>query len=168
MYVDFNYYGTEYRGAVIESENDFKAFERRAERLVDAVTLDKLTFAFPDEEEQPKAVYTVKDCICELADFLYQVDRYTKDIMANTGVVETDEGYVRGKIAKSVTSGTESISFSETGDAKTMVMEAAKDKKICDVACYSMIRSNLKGVCDRNGVNLLYSGPYPGRRNVWE
>lgn len=165
MYADFSYYTTVYRGMVITSEDDFKVFERRAERYVDAATLDKLTFAFPDQE---KDAYAVKDCICELTSFLYQVDKYTRDIMTNTGVVETDEGYVRGKVAKSVTSGTESVSFSETGDAKTVVMESAKDKKVCDVACYSMIRSNLVGVSDRNGVRLLYSGPYPANRSVWE
>ena len=47
-------------------------------------------------------------------------------------------------------------------------MEAAKDKKVADAMVYGIVRDGLSGVPDANGVNLLYAGAYPGKREVWE
>lgn len=162
MYADFNYYQTKYGGKVIESADDFTHFGRKAERRLDVITGNKLQFAFPKKKKDKEAV---KDCFCELVEFLYQLDSYQSTAMDSAGVVEQDDGMVRGKVVTSISSGSESIGYSAKGSADTSLMEAAKDKKVADAMINSMVRDGLSGVPDANGVNLLYAGlPYPGRR----
>lgn len=162
MYADFNYYQTEYGGKVIESADNFTHFGRKAERRMDAITGNKLQFAFPTKKKDKEAV---KDCLCELTEFLYQLDSYQRAAMDSAGVVEQDDGMVRGKVVTSISSGSESIGYSAKSSADTSLMEAAKDKKVADAMINSMVRDGLSGVPDANGVNLLYAGmPYPGRR----
>lgn len=165
MYTDFAYYTTEYGGKTIKSEDDFKHFARKAERRLDAITGKKLQFAFPVKEKDSEAV---KDCLCELTEFLYQVDAYQNSAMESIGVVTQSDGTVKGKVVSSITSGSESISYSNGGSASTSVMEAARDKKVMDAMIYCMVQEGLSGVSDVNGVNLLYAGPYPGKRAIWE
>ena len=161
MYADYEYYQTEYGGKM--SADDYKRFGRRAERRIDGITGNKLQFAFPTNERDIEAV---KDCICELADFLWQIDSYNAAAMESMGTVTEADGTVRGRVATSVTSGTESRSYSAAGSASTATMEAAKDKKVADTMVYGMVRDNLCGVPDANGINMLYAGiPYP-RRNA--
>jgi len=161
MYADYEYYTIEYGGAVFKSASAFTPYERKAERRIDVATTDKLISAFPQEE---KAVQAVKDCVCELAEFLYEVDIYRQSTITSTGVLEQSDGSVRGKVIKSVSSGSESISYSTAGDTQTVVSEAAKDRNVLDCEVYAIIRNSLSGVEDENGINLLYAGAYPGRR----
>lgn len=162
MYADFNYYQNEYGGKVIESADDFTHFGRKAERRMDAITGNKLQFAFPTKKKDKEAV---KDCLCELAEFLYQLDTYQRAAMDSVGVTTQADGTVTGKVITSISSGSESIGYSAKGAADTSLMEAAKDKKVADAMINSMVRDGLSGVPDANGVNLLYAGiPYPGRR----
>ena len=162
MYADFNYYQTEYGGKVIESADNFTHFGRKAERRIDVITGNKLQFAFPTKKKDKEAV---KDCFCELVDFLYQLDIFQRTVADSAGVVEQADGTIRGKVVTSISSGSESIGYSANGSADTSLMEAAKDKKVADAMINSMVRDGLSGVPDVNGVNLLYAGiPYPGRR----
>lgn len=162
MYADFNYYQTKYGGKVIESADDFTHFGRKAERRIDKITTSKLQFAFPKKKKDKEAV---KDCFCELTEFLYQLDSYQSAAVDSAGVVTQADGTVRGKVATSISSGSESIGYSAKGSADTSLMEAAKDKKVADAMINSMVRDGLSGVPDANEVNLLYAGiPYPGRR----
>lgn len=161
MYADYEYYQTEYGGKM--SADDYKRFERRAERRIDGITGNKLQFAFPTNERDVEAV---KDCVCELADFLYQIDSYNTAAMESMGTVAQADGTVKGKVITSISSGSESIGYSAAGSASTATMEAAKDKKVADTMVYGIVRDGLGGVPDSNGVNLLYAGiPYP-RRNA--
>lgn len=161
MYADYSYYQTEYGGKM--SADDYKRFGRRAERRIDGITGNKLQFAFPTNERDVEAV---KDCVCELADFLYQIDSYNAAAMESMGTVAQSDGTVKGKVITSISSGSESIGYSAAGSASTSTMEAAKDKKVADTMVYGMVRDGLGGVPDSNGVNLLYAGiPYP-RRNA--
>lgn len=156
MYADYTYYTTEYGGKM--SAADFKRFGRRAERRIDSLTGGKLQFAFPANERDVEAV---KDCVCELADFLYQIDSYNNAAMESIGTVAQEDGTVKGKVITSISSGSESRSYSASGTANTTVTEAAKDKKVADTMIYGMVRDNLGGVPDYNGINLLYAGAYP-------
>lgn len=161
MYADYEYYQTEYGGKM--SAVDYKRFGWRAERRIDGITGNKLQFAFPTNERDVEAV---KDCVCELADFLYQIDNYNTAAMESMGTVAQADGTVKGKVITSISSGSESIGYSAAGSASTAIMEAAKDKKVADTMIYGMVRDGLGGVPDSNGVNLLYAGiPYP-RRNA--
>ena len=161
MYADYEYYQTEYGGKM--SADEYKRFGRRAERRIDGITGNKLQFAFPTNERDVEAV---KDCVCELADFLYQIDSYNQSAMESMGTVAQADGTVKGKVITSISSGSESIGYSAAGSASTATMEAAKDKKVADAMIYGMVRDGLSGIKDSNGVNLLYAGiPYP-RRNA--
>lgn len=158
MYADYNYYRTEYGGKM--SAGDFKQFDRKAERRIDSITSDKLQFAFPVNERD---VEVVKDCVCELADLLWQIDSYNNVAMESIGTVAQEDGTVKGKVITSISSGSESIGYSAGGSANTAIMEAAKDKKVADTMIYGMVRDGLSGVPDANGVSLLYAGAYPIR-----
>ena len=104
MYADYDYYSTEYGGKM--SADEYKRFGRRAERRIDRITGNKLQFAFPTNERDVEAV---KDCVCELADFLYQIDRYNAAAMESMGTVVQADGTVKGKVITSISSGSESI-----------------------------------------------------------
>ncbi len=145
--------------------DDYKRFGRRAERRVDGITGGKLQFAFPTDERDIEAV---KDCVCELADLLYQIDAYSAAAMESMGTVVQSDGTVKGKVITSISSGSESIGYSAAGSVSTATMEAAKDKKVADTMVYSMVRDGLGGLPDANGVNLLYAGAYPGKCEIWE
>lgn len=159
MYADYTYYSTEYGGKM--SADDFKRFGRRAERRIDGITGNKLQFAYPTET---RSIEAVKDCVCELADFLYQIYSYNAAAMESMGTVAQADGTVKGKVITSISSGSESIGYSAAGSASTATMEAAKDKKVADTMIYGMVRDGLGGIPDANGVNLLYAGAYLGRR----
>ena len=162
MYADFNYYQTKYGGKVIESADDFTHFGRKAERRLDVITGRKLQFAFPTKKKDKEVV---KDCFCELTEFLYQLDNYQRAAMDIVGVMTQADGTVTGKVVTSISSGSESIGYSAKGSTDTSLVEAAKDKKVADAMINSMVRDGLSGVPDANGVNLLYAGiSYPGRR----
>ena len=162
MYAGYKYYQTEYGGNM--SANDFKRFGRKAERRIDSLTGGKLQFAFPTNE---KAVEAVKDCVCELADFLWKIDSYTNAAMESIGTVAQADGTVKGKVITSISSGSESIGYSAGGSASTAVTEAAKDKKVADTIVYGIVQDSLGGVLDYNGVNLLFAGPYPYSTKVF-
>ena len=162
MYADFNYYKTKYGGKVIGSADDFTYFERKAERRIDVITGNKLQFAFPTKKKDKE---TVKDCVCELTEFFYQLDSYQNAAMDSVGVVTQADGTVTGKIVASISSGSESVSYSAKGSADTSLIEAAKDKKVADTVIYSIVKDGLSNILDKNGVNLLYAGiPYPCRK----
>lgn len=163
MYADYTYYQTEYGGKM--SADDYKRFGRKAERRIDCITGNKLQFAYPTNERDIEAV---KDCVCELTDFLYQIETYNQSAMDSMGTVAQADGTVKGKVITSVSSGSESIGYSAAGSASTATMEAAKDKKVADTMIYGIVRDSLGGVPDANGVNLLYAGAYPGKREVWK
>ena len=156
QYVDYDYYITEYGGKV--PEDDFTRYLRKAERRIDYITSRKLQLAFPEDENDAAAV---KDTICELAEFMYRVDLYANSAMDSAGVVTQEDGTVKGKVVTSISSGSESISYSASGSASTSVMEAAKDKKVAESAIYSIVSTGLGGIPDNNGVNLLFAGEYP-------
>ncbi|MBD5554057.1 MAG: hypothetical protein HDQ95_01565 [Roseburia sp.] len=156
MYANHDYYITEYGGKM--SADDFKRFARRAERRIDSITGGKLQYAFPANDRDIEAV---KDCVCELADFLWQIDSYNNASMESIGTVAQADGTVKGKVITSVSSGSESRNYSTSGIANTSISEAAKDRKVADTIIYGMVQDNLGGIPDYNGINLLYAGVYP-------
>ena len=114
----------------------------------------KLKRFFPENEDDATAVM---HCAAKLISTMHQVD---KAETAVSGFDVTDQG-VRGKVISSVTAGNESISY-DTG-AATAIEEAAKDITARTNLYADIVCDYLRGVVDRNGVNLLYKGPYPRR-----
>ena len=80
-----------------------------------------------------------------------------------------ESGALRGKVVSSVSSGSESISYiakSESGS--TLVDTVLADKAAQDKLYRDIVRDYLSLVPDANGINLLYAGVYPGRREIWK
>lgn len=155
MYADFDFYQTEYGGKVIESADDFKHYGRKAQRRMDVITGNKLRYAFPVEEYDADAV---KQVFCELADFMCGLDRYQSAAIESAGIVTNADGTVQGKVVTSISSGSESVSYSAGGSSDSTIAAAAKDQKVADTIMYGMVYDGLSGVTDANGVYLLYAG----------
>lgn len=157
MYADYTYYTTEYGGKM--SAEDFKRFGRRAESRLNTLTGKKLKFAFPSDEDDVQAV---KDCLCEMTDFLYQIDLYMQTAMDSMGTVKQADGTLKAKVLTSISSGSESRGYSIGGHFDmTDVAESAKDRGKREQNEYMIAHECLGGIGDYNGINLLYSGAYP-------
>lgn len=152
-YVDYEYYKSLYGDKL--TETDFNRLSWSAEREIDKATsgvdnVRKLKVAFPTNEEDAEAV---KRCVCELIDFLKNIETAEN----NSIVIDSSNGTIHGGIVKSVSAGNESITY-ETSGAVGMAIKSQNDR---DVAVYAFIASRLHGVSDANGVNLLFGGRYP-------
>lgn len=159
MYADFNYYQTEYMGEVIESADNFTRYSKKAARLIDKLTTGKLHFAFPFDEQTAN---DVKDCECELAEFIYKVDRYNQIAMDNMGTITQSDGTVRGKVLTSVSSGSESRGYSANSATDTDIAQAAKSEEKFNEKVNTTVSDYLSFKSDANGIYLLYRGiPYP-------
>ena len=167
MYVDYEYYKTLYGEKAI-AEADFNRLSWDAEREIDKATsgvdgVKKLKLAFPVDEYDVEAV---KRCVCNLADFLYQVENAEHNANSVSALTERADGSLQGKVVSSVSAGNESISYAVGKSADTAISNAIKDLQSKDMAVYQFIASRLSGVSDANGVNLLFGGRYPYRVEV--
>lgn len=163
MYADYEYYQNEYGGKM--SADDYKRFGRRAEDYLYYLTGGKLDFAFPTNE---KAVGKVKRCLCTFADFIHRVDQYQQMAANSMGTVAQSDGTMRGRVVTSISSGSESIGYSAIASFGTDVENAAKSEEGMQKELYIKAKPIIGGVPDANGVNLLYAGEYPGKKEVWK
>lgn len=162
-YVDYDYYKSIYgEDAILEP--DFNRLSWEACRRIDALTLNKLKFAFPTNEDDAE---TVRRCVCKLIEIAAQIEAANKRIADGQGYVTDQSGIMRGKTVTSVSSGSESVSYSAKAEQSTLIDAVLADKTAQDRLYRDTIREYLSFVPDANGVNLLYSGAYPGKREVW-
>lgn len=119
----------------------------------------KLKIAFPVDEDDANAV---KHCWCKIIEILYQLRDAEIAAAEGRGYTKTDHGLQR-KIVSRVESGNEAISYSETKLSDSLIDAAASDLSAQKALMSHVIREYLSGVCDANGVNLLYMGEYPRR-----
>lgn len=163
FYVDFDHYKSIYGSRAI-AEEDFIFFIRSAQRQLDLATTGKLKFAFPVDVN---AAESVKDCLCELVNVLYKIAMIESSNLESQGTtIDETTGAIRGRVMTSKSSGSESISYSATAaraDDSTY-MRAAAEPNARKRLLKDTVDEFLTGVADNNGVNLLYLGPYPGRR----
>lgn len=160
MYITIEEYADRY------ADIDPKIFNRlsaRACRAIDRWTTGfdgtkKLQIAYP---VAPDAVEAVKSCAGALIRFFEQIEQAEASASARRILVETPEGY-RGTVVSSVTSGTESVSYSgKNNTVQTSVDRAAEDVEYMDRFLRKTVQEYLSGVPDANGINLLYMGAYP-------
>lgn len=101
MYIDYDFYKTEYNGAKLSEEN-FNKFEPKAEDVIARYTMDRVKEntlnSFP-----AALVIKIKKCACELAEFCFDVSRI------NDLISIKDDG-IAGVI-KSKTAGAVSITY---------------------------------------------------------
>ena len=116
----------------------------------------KLEKAFPENENDAEAV---RLCAAKLTNTLYLIEQ----VQATSGHVVTEHG-AHGKVISSISSGNESISYAT--NAGTSIDKAASDRAAKAALVNEIITGGLSGINDKNGVPLLYMGPYP-RRHLW-
>lgn len=155
MYITYEEYTKLY------DQIDEKAFNRNCRdacRLMDLYTtgianFKKLEKAFPEDKTDADAV---SFCAAKLTNTLYLIEQ----AQSAGGNVSTDQG-VHSKVISSISSGNESISYATTAD--TDIDKAASDRAAKAAMVNQIIHECLSGVNDRNGIPLLYMGPYPRR-----
>ena len=155
-YADYQFYTEKYYGDTVP-ESDFQKYAERASDRIGAITFDRLVNEFPEEE---RAVTKVKKAVCAVADALYQIDRIKKSSMESVGTVTREDGTVVSKAVSSISSGSESISYStgSSGGTESIYGQAAVDKKVESVLLYQIATEYLSGVTDNKGICLLYAG----------
>ena len=153
-YVTYSEYTSIYTDGLTEA--DYNRLDWDAERYVDLQTtgiddVRKLKVAYPTDEY---SVQCVVRCICKLISTMYQVEQQ-EALMALHG----NGNGARGGMIASVSSGSESISYNNS--VRTSIQSAAIDPTAKSNLYAGIIKSGLSGVCDANGVHLLYMGIYP-------
>lgn len=123
---------------------------RRIERQTTGIGYNKLREAFPTDEDAAEAVLR---CCCKLINTMAKIE----DAQNSTGFIKREDGTVMGSVVKSVSSGSESITY-DTGNSSTVA--AAGDKASRDLMYSDIISEYLSGYNDANGVPLLYMGTY--------
>lgn len=153
-YVTYEYYKTIYGESAIP-ETDFNRLEWEARRKIDSITGNKLKFAFPTDEEDAE---TVKRCLCKFIEIAKDIEDATKRVSEAQGYV-TDEVGTHGKMISSVTSGSESVSYTAKSETGSTVIDAVlSDKGMQDKLYYDTAKGYLYGIRDAKGTHLLYSG----------
>lgn len=152
MYIDYEYFKTLY-GEEALAESEFNRVSWDAEREIDKATcgidgVKKLKVAFPTDEYNAEIV---KRCVCDLINFLIQLEKARNTMIVDGGVVA------------SKSAGNESVSYIN-GDTDVNVALSSVEGK--ERVIYSFIFEKLRGVTDANGVYLLYLGYYPKRIEV--
>lgn len=159
-YVTYDYYKSIY-GEDSVSETDFNRLSWEACRKVDTLTLNKLKFAYPTDEDSSEAV---KRCVCKLIEIAGQIEAANKRVSEGQGYITDESGALRGKVVSSVSSGSESVSYSAKAEQSTLIDAVLSDKAAQERLYRDTVREYLSLVQDSNGVNLLYVGiPYPVR-----
>lgn len=153
MYADIAYYKSLY-GEITEME--YNRFSAQAAKLMDKYTtgvdgVRKLRVAFPSDLDDTE---WIERCECALVDLFKRVAAAENAAGAHTAA----NGMTVSGAVSSVSSGTESISYSREGSA---INTAAGDISARERLYAATIREYLGGVKDANGVNLLYMGVYP-------
>jgi hypothetical protein len=77
--VDVNYYISTYRAGTTAaiSATEFPFYAKQAEREVDRQTFDRLSAAIL--LDPTAATTTIKDCICEVSEYLYKYEKANKE-----------------------------------------------------------------------------------------
>lgn len=144
-------------------ERLFNRFSVEASRIMDIHTtgidnVKKLKIYFPTDEDDAEAV---KHCAAKLIYTLNQINQAEATALESRGYEATEQG-MRGKVISSMSSGSESISYTTGGNASATVYDAAaKDKAARDKLLSEIVWEYLSGIPDANGVGLLFMGMYP-------
>ena len=163
-YVTYDYYKSIY-GEDSMPETDFNRLSWEACDWIDNLTLNKLKFAFPTNEDDIEAV---RRCVCKLIEIAGQIEAANKRVTEGQGyVLDEATGAMRGKTITNKTSGSECISYTAKAEGGSTLIDAVLSDKAAQERLYrDTVREYLLLVPDSNGVNLLYAGiPYP-RRNA--
>lgn len=146
MYITYEEFTALY-GTDALTRAEFNLYEYDAESVVDNYTtgidgVRKLGVAFPTGDDAE----AVKRCVAKLTLTLCSITKASMSALTGES----------GAMVKSVSSGSESVTYYESDLVKATGDFGARAKMMRDI-CTSMLR----GRNDANGVNLLYLGRYP-------
>jgi hypothetical protein len=160
-YADYEFFNSIY-GDVMP-ETDFNRLVWNAQKKVDDLTFGKLKFAFPTDEDDAEAV---KRCECALVNLAKKIEDAQNRVESAQGYVDDGSGTIRGKVVSSVSSGSESVTYTAKAETGSTIIDAVLSDKTAQEKLYrDTVKEYLTGVKDANGVPLLYAGlPYPVRR----
>lgn len=159
-YADYSDYTALY-GAEIK-ETDFSRYAWEASRFMDTQTTGidgyrKLREAFPTDEGDKECV---KRCMCALVKLMADIEAEEERRISASGTVMREDGVTVGRVVTSVSSGSESISYSMSGEA-TSISTAVSDSAVRRELFCDTVHNYLTGIKDAAGVSLLYMGAYP-------
>ena len=144
---NYDFYKNSFYGDTIPTD-EFAKYEAMAEDRVHALSFDRLANGLPSAE---RSAIKVQKAVCALADLLYQIN---KEMQSQATV--TDENGNTHKVVSSITSGSESISYSTS--ANTEISKAVADTVFKEKLIINTVTPYLANICDDKGVNLLYAG----------
>ena len=142
---------------------DFNRFVIGASSLSDALTtgvdgVKKLKIAFPTDEADSEVV---KAAICGVIHLMHEISSLENTVASGQGYVTREDGTVLGKTITSISSGSESISYSASASGQTQASVLVGDSEAQNKAYRTILEEGFRGIQDKNGVNLLYRGIYP-------
>lgn len=151
-YCDYDFYTNKYLGNVI-TEADFPRLSERASEKLDRLTFDRLSVSEDGTIEtlDEKTSTRVKKAVCKIAEILNDIDVYEKASRELAGYEQTENGQ-RGKVITSISSGSESISYSVKETSNSIVGAVLTDKKAQERLFYDIAVEYL------SGTGLLYAG----------
>lgn len=151
-YCDYDFYTNKYLGNVI-TEADFPRLSERASEKLDRLTFDRLSVSEDGTIEtlDEKTSTRVKKAVCKIAEILNDIDVYEKASRELAGYEHTENGQ-RGKVITSISSGSESISYSVKETSNSIVGAVLTDKKAQERLFYDIAVEYL------SGTGLLYAG----------
>ena len=142
---------------------DFNRYAVSACQKADALTtgidgVKKLKVAFPTDEGDAE---TVKAAICGVIHLMAEIDTLNKSAASAQGVVVREDGTVLGKTVTSISSGSESISYSANASGQSLASTIVGDAKAQNEAYNTILSEGFRGIDDDNGVHLMFRGFYP-------
>ena len=160
-YVTLADYGQFYTDAI--EQQDFNRFVIGACQKADVLTtgidgVKKLKVAFPTDEGDAE---TVKAAICGVIHLMNEVNSLTNAAAQAQGVITREDGTVLGKTVTSISSGSESISYSASASGQSLASTIVGDAKAQEEAYKVILSEGFRGIDDANGVHLMYMGFYP-------
>lgn len=155
-YTDIVFYKTRYYGNVIP-DAEFERMVDRASDVIDQMTFDRLAFGMPEDERESARV---QKAVCALADILYQIEAYVSAANIAAGYTQREDGTVVGKVVSSVSSGSESISYTSGAAVRTTtsIAKSATDVVAQNRLIYQTVAPYLQGIRSKEGKLLLYAG----------
>lgn len=160
-YVTLEDYNKFYSDSIEEKDFNRLAFHacKKADVLTTGVDgVRKLKVAFPTDEDD---IETVKASICGVIHLMNEIESLENSIADSQGYVTQEDGTRIGKVITSVSSGSESISYSATASGQSKASALLNDSEALEMEYKTILEEGLRGVNDANGVHLMYMGVYP-------
>ncbi len=134
MYVDYEFYKTEYFGNVI-NEDDFPRYEDRASDKLYSITMGKIDkFLVQNENgklvlDESKISSNIKKSVCKIAEIMFDIDKSENTYRQTVGF-ENENGLIKGKVISSLSSGSESISYATNSNSDSYLSDVVKGDKL--------------------------------------